>query len=334
MSCCESDPVIADAWLSGSFCDARVLERVEVVPVAHVDDRLAPVLDLLEVRHDVGRRRERHVRAVANLARPLGPSGPPMMSLGFRPLPAILVIASSSRLRSYVMSIAIDEGPVETMPNMSPSWISVFEMRLKRSRMRPVLRKSRCRSSTNSRKMRPAASLRRSRRRQDDALLRRRRGRGQQVHHAPAVHERERGHVLRDAVFEDLDVLPCEVGTNCPLASRAMMSVVTRLISNGERRLDGLVGRSGRRRRRGLRRHGHERAQHARRHHPAPRPGATRGHCLHASDYSVPSSLPRGRSDGTLSRSHSKPTSGYCCRGVGAPRGRGRCARCGPRPGS
>ena len=57
-------------------------------------------------------------------------------------------------------SIASDEGPVETMPNMSPSWTSVRDTRLNKSRMRPVLRKSRCRSSTVIRKMRPAASFR------------------------------------------------------------------------------------------------------------------------------------------------------------------------------
>jgi hypothetical protein len=82
-----------------------------------------------------------------------------MISVGLRPAPEIFEIASSSRLRSYVMSIAIDEGPVDTIPNMSPSWISSFEIFLNNSRMRPVLLKSMWRSSTKIMKMRPDASL-------------------------------------------------------------------------------------------------------------------------------------------------------------------------------
>ena len=37
------------------------------------------------------------------------------------------------------MSIAIDDGPLDTMPNMSPSWTSSFEIFLNSSRTRPVL---------------------------------------------------------------------------------------------------------------------------------------------------------------------------------------------------
>jgi len=36
------------------------------------------------------------------------------------------------------MSIAIDDGPLDTMPNMSPSCTSVFEIFLKSSRSRLV----------------------------------------------------------------------------------------------------------------------------------------------------------------------------------------------------
>src|SRR5262249_40653186 len=42
---------------------------------------------------------------------------------------------------------------------MSPSWMRFFEIFLNNSRMRPVFRKSRWRSSTKIRKIRPAASL-------------------------------------------------------------------------------------------------------------------------------------------------------------------------------
>ena len=58
------------------------------------------------------------------------------------------------------MSTAIDEGPLDTMPNMSPSCTSSFEIRLNRSRTRPVLWNCRWRSSTKNRKMRPDTSLR------------------------------------------------------------------------------------------------------------------------------------------------------------------------------
>src|SRR4029453_2892553 len=53
------------------------------------------------------------------------------------------------------MSIAIDDGPLDTMPNISPSCTSSFEISLNRSRMRPGLWNCRCRSSMNERKMRP-----------------------------------------------------------------------------------------------------------------------------------------------------------------------------------
>src|SRR6478672_1113577 len=91
---------------------------------------------------------------------PSAPDGPLMMSVGFSSLPAIFLIASSSRVLSYVMSTAIDEGPLDTMPNMSPSCTSSFEIRLNRSRTRPVLWNCRWRSSTKNRKMRPETSLR------------------------------------------------------------------------------------------------------------------------------------------------------------------------------
>src|SRR5947208_2241467 len=83
-----------------------------------------------------------------------------MMSVGLSSLPAIFLIASSSRILSYVMSIAIDEGPLDTMPNMSPSCTSSFEIFLNSSRIRPVLWNCRCRSSTKNRKIRPDTSFR------------------------------------------------------------------------------------------------------------------------------------------------------------------------------
>ena len=84
--------------------------------------------------------------------------------------------------------------------------------------MRPVLRKSRCRSSTKIRKIRPAASLRRPRRRQDDAFLRRRRWRLRDVVDAPAVRQREGDQLLLDAVFENLELVFLEVRDELPAA--------------------------------------------------------------------------------------------------------------------
>src|SRR5438093_6631073 len=83
-----------------------------------------------------------------------------MMSVGLSSLPAIFLIASSSRILSYVMSIAIDEGPLDTMPNMSPSCTSSFEIFWKSCRIRTVLWNCRCRSSTKNRKIRPDTSFR------------------------------------------------------------------------------------------------------------------------------------------------------------------------------
>ena len=82
-----------------------------------------------------------------------------MTSLGFSPPPLMRLIASSSSARSYVRSIEIEDVPVLTMPHMSPSWIRFFSIFRKISRMRGVCWKSMCRSSTNSRNTRPAASL-------------------------------------------------------------------------------------------------------------------------------------------------------------------------------
>ena len=82
-----------------------------------------------------------------------------MISLGFSALPLILLIASSIRLRSYVISTAIDDVPVDTIPNMSPSWTSIVDIFLNNCRIRGVSRKFMCKSSTKNRKMRPAASF-------------------------------------------------------------------------------------------------------------------------------------------------------------------------------
>ena len=73
---------------------SRTLERIEVVSAADVDDRLAAVLQLLEVPHQVVGGRERHVRAMAQFGRPLRALHcPSMISFGFSPPPVTREIA-------------------------------------------------------------------------------------------------------------------------------------------------------------------------------------------------------------------------------------------------
>ena len=95
------DVVAQHAVALGFVLRARLRERIEVVAVADVDERLAPVVHLLQLPHHVLRRRERHVRAVPDFGRTL-------LSLRARrgcpwaasPAPEIFLIASVSRRRS------------------------------------------------------------------------------------------------------------------------------------------------------------------------------------------------------------------------------------------
>ena len=80
---------------------ARLRERIEVVAVADVDERLAAVVHLLELLSACRRRsRTRRARDSALRGGPCDAVGVSMISVGLRPLPVILLIASSSRLRS------------------------------------------------------------------------------------------------------------------------------------------------------------------------------------------------------------------------------------------
>ena len=109
------------------------------------------------------------------------------------------------------MSTAIDEGPLETMPNMSPSCTSFFEIFLNSSRTRPVLWNCRCRSSTKNRKMRPEMSLRG---RVGGRMMPSGGGGGggaSTLVDAAAVAQRHRRDVLLDAVFVDLEFVLLQV---------------------------------------------------------------------------------------------------------------------------
>ncbi len=55
--------------------------------------------------------------------------------------------------------MAIDDGPLDTMPNRSPSCSRFLQIFLNSSRTRPDDWNCRCRSSTKNRKMRPEVSL-------------------------------------------------------------------------------------------------------------------------------------------------------------------------------
>ena len=137
-----------------------------------------------------------------------------MMSCGFSSLPVIFLIASSSR-RLVVGHVdrTIDDGPLDTMPNMSPSWSSSFEIFLNSSRTRPVLWNCRCRSSTKKTKMRPETSLVRGR---AGGRMSPSGGGGgggsQHVGHAAAVTDRHRRDVLLHAVLVDLEFFILQIG--------------------------------------------------------------------------------------------------------------------------
>src|SRR5262249_34541424 len=54
------------------FFQTRLLEWVEVVPAAHPENRLATVVELLQVLHQLARRRKRDMRAIPQLHRTVG----------------------------------------------------------------------------------------------------------------------------------------------------------------------------------------------------------------------------------------------------------------------
>src|SRR4029453_12281102 len=55
----------------GLILETRLRERIEVVAATDIDDRLAPVLHLLEIPHLFVGQREGHVRAMTKLGRSL-----------------------------------------------------------------------------------------------------------------------------------------------------------------------------------------------------------------------------------------------------------------------
>ena len=113
--------------------------------------------------------------------------------------------------------MAIDDGPVETMPHMSPSCSSVVRIFLNSSRSAAGVAEVEVQIVDDEQQDAAGGVGGRPRRRQDDALLRRRRRRRRDVEDAAAVDQRERDERLRHAVLEDLELVLLEVGDEQPL---------------------------------------------------------------------------------------------------------------------
>ena len=190
----------------------RLLERVEVVAVAHVDERLAPVVHLRQVLEQLGRRRKRHVRPVAHLGRPVLP---------FRPLDDV---GRLQRAAHHLLERLVD--PLEVVREVDgdrrgarrhdPEHVALVDERAldlleQVADARRVLEVE-VQVVDEQDEDAPGGVVGRPGRRQDDALGRRGRRRQREVRHAAAVHEHQRRELLRHAVLEDLEVVFREVG--------------------------------------------------------------------------------------------------------------------------
>ena len=114
--------------------------------------------------------------------------------------------------------MASDEGPVETMPNMSPSCTSVSRDPLEQIANPAGVAEVEVQVVDDDQEDAAGGVVARARRRQDDAFLCRRRRRRQQVVDAAAVDQRQRRDVLLDAVLENLEVVLRQVGDELILA--------------------------------------------------------------------------------------------------------------------
>ena len=187
-------------------------ERIEVVAVADVDERLAPVVHLFELPHHVVRRRERHVRAVPDFGRPLLPLRHVEDVLGREPCAgdlldrfgqaaAIVGQVDGDRRRpggddaehvSFVDQLLGDL--LEQLAN--PAGVAEVEVQVVDEDEEDAARRV----------------GRRPRRRQQNAFRNRRGGRRRDVVAAAAVGQRERDDFLRNAVFQNLEIVFLQVG--------------------------------------------------------------------------------------------------------------------------
>ncbi len=199
----RAEAVLEELRLAGP----RLLERVEVVAVADVDERLAPVVHLRQVVEQISRRRERDVGPVADLGRPLLP---------FRPLDDVgrLERAAHHLLQRLVDALEIvgevdgdrrrpGRHDAEHVALVDERALDLLEQVADPRRVLEVQVQVVDEQDEDA----PGRVVARPGRRQDDALRRGGRRRQRQVGHAAAVHEHERRDLLRHAVLEQFEVL-------------------------------------------------------------------------------------------------------------------------------
>ena len=205
------DVVAQIAVALGFVLRAGLRERIEVVAVADVDERLAPVVHLFELAHHVLRRRERHVRAVPHFGRTLLPLRHVENVLGREPRPgdlldrfgeaaAIVGEVDGDRRRargddaehvSFVDQLLGDF--LEQLPN--PAGVAEVEVQV-----------------VDEDEEDPASRVRgRPRRREQNAFRNRSGGRRRDVVAAAAVSQGERDDFLRNAVFQNLEIVFLQV---------------------------------------------------------------------------------------------------------------------------
>ena len=187
-------------------------ERVEVIPVAHVDDRLAPVLDLLELPHQIVGGGKRCVRAEPEVARTLPALGPfddvgDAQPVAFDPAdqrfqqpPVVAHVQRHGRRsrREEREQVAFMDQRAGNLLQHGPDM-----RRIQRVEMEVI----------DEQQEDPA---RRGgdgpRRRQDDALRRRQSWRRLHIEDAAAVHQQQRRDLLRLAVLEHHEIVHPQIG--------------------------------------------------------------------------------------------------------------------------
>ena len=199
------------------FLGPRLRVGIEVVAVADVDERLAAIVDLLELLQDVVGGGERDVRAIAHFGRTLRPVGRGDDLVGLQagardladrlvePLAIVGHVDGDRRgaARHDAEHVAfVDQLPGDLLEQLTDA---------------PGVPEIHVQVVDEDQEDAPRRVVGRARRRQQDPFLHRRRVRGHVVDHAAAVREHEGDQLLLDAVLEDLEVLLAQVGDELPL---------------------------------------------------------------------------------------------------------------------
>ena len=196
----------------GVFAEARIGEWIEVEAVAHPHHRLAPVGDAFELRDDVARRRERHVRPVEHFGRALRSVLALNDVFGFQAVAGDL-------LDRLVQNLAV-VGEIDRQRRRAGG-DDAEHVAFVHERARDALEQIADAAGVAEIQVQVVDDDQEDaagrvvpgpRGGQDDAFLRGWRGRRLQVEHAPAVHQGHRRHGLLDAVFVDLEVVLREIG--------------------------------------------------------------------------------------------------------------------------